>query len=366
MAKVEVKATELVDTEVEFISLVKRGANRIPFRICKKDEHDMINLSRVFRKADLSPSVISAVVRKGADLDVQKDRLVKAGLSVDKMVEADGVYVFQQGIEEGQDEAVLKVDEDLALVVTGLAKAFNDMNLESSSFADVFATEAYRPSVRMALDMLSNTISNVLAKAESTARARDDISKAIDEFKDYVVSLTGAIPVTAFKADVVKGEKPPVEKAEEAPSSEEGKSEAPAVAEKSEDTGEETHAAEDQAEPAAKSEASESAEAKKSEEAKTDTGSEEPAPAGDVDVMAKVEALVSDLAKSIEALSSSLGQKVDDLATRTAAAEARAQKAEEAVNGTVSVTHKSDRSGTSGGQSEGLPPLLDTAFNRPN
>ena len=38
MAKVVLKATELTNTDVDFVALVKRGANRIPFRITKGDD----------------------------------------------------------------------------------------------------------------------------------------------------------------------------------------------------------------------------------------------------------------------------------------------------------------------------------------
>ena len=36
--KIRVSATELVDAEVDFISLVKHGANRKPYKIVKSEE----------------------------------------------------------------------------------------------------------------------------------------------------------------------------------------------------------------------------------------------------------------------------------------------------------------------------------------
>lgn len=48
----EVKANELSDVDVRFVSLVKRGANRIPFRLTKEDTNRMLDFVKLFRKSD--------------------------------------------------------------------------------------------------------------------------------------------------------------------------------------------------------------------------------------------------------------------------------------------------------------------------
>ena len=48
----EVKANELSDVDVRFVSLVKRGANRIPFRLTKEDTSRMLDFVKLFRKSD--------------------------------------------------------------------------------------------------------------------------------------------------------------------------------------------------------------------------------------------------------------------------------------------------------------------------
>jgi len=48
----EVKANELSDVDVRFVSLVKRGANRIPFRLTKEDTSRMLDFVKLFRKHD--------------------------------------------------------------------------------------------------------------------------------------------------------------------------------------------------------------------------------------------------------------------------------------------------------------------------
>lgn len=54
--KVTVQANELKDVRVQFISLVKRGANRIPFRMVKADPNGVLDLSTLFRKVDAAPA----------------------------------------------------------------------------------------------------------------------------------------------------------------------------------------------------------------------------------------------------------------------------------------------------------------------
>lgn len=211
MAKVTIPANELTEATATFVSLVKRGANRVPFRMQKKDT-TMIDLAKLFRvrKADPVPAVLTAIVRKGANLDVAMDRLVKSGLSVEHMSETDEATLFAQpDVKEEGSTFVLKLDEDAALVITGLAKAISDYEFQATTFDEVLAIEGFRPSLYLGMDILRGTIGNILSEAESSSDAADKLSKAIDQYKSYTVSLAQALPVKAFKADIAKGEPAP-------------------------------------------------------------------------------------------------------------------------------------------------------------
>lgn len=85
MAKIKVKANELRDVKVHCISLVKRGASRLPIRIMKGDQA-MLDLGGYFTRKDHAQS---AQVRKAeADKDeVQKamSLLQKSGYGVVKL-----------------------------------------------------------------------------------------------------------------------------------------------------------------------------------------------------------------------------------------------------------------------------------------
>lgn len=87
MGQVEVKAHELKDVEVGFVSLVKRGANRIPFRILKEDTGMAgFDLSTfMFRKADADEASRQAVAKTDAVLAQAMEILKSAGYSVAKL-----------------------------------------------------------------------------------------------------------------------------------------------------------------------------------------------------------------------------------------------------------------------------------------
>jgi hypothetical protein len=71
MSTIEIEATELQDADVQFVSLVDRGANRIPFRIIKSQSketqtmtqkhqqpRDLYNLAHLFKR-DQRPATVA-------------------------------------------------------------------------------------------------------------------------------------------------------------------------------------------------------------------------------------------------------------------------------------------------------------------
>lgn len=208
MLKLQIKANELVNTDVNFVSLVKRGANRIPFRITKEDEA-MLDLHKIgrslFRKADPAPEIVAAIVQKGADLTKVAAVFRSAGLDPKNFFksEKDGVVTLAKAdADKAEDAAVLKVSDEVALIVSGLQKAFQSYDFESSSFKEVMATGGYFASLTAAMDAMRTVAGNILYKAESPSQAATDLGKAVDEFKSYLTTLTNSLPVQAFKADV--------------------------------------------------------------------------------------------------------------------------------------------------------------------
>lgn len=220
MPRLRIKANELIDTNVNFVSLVKRGANRIPFRITKEDEN-MLNLydigRRLFQKGDPKPEIVAAVIQKGADLNKIAAIFKSAGLDPKDFwrTEKDGIItVAKSDAVQAEDTVVLKVSDDVGLVISNLKKTFDGYAYNSTDFNVVMATEGVYPSMCVAKEALGTTIGNILHKASSPNEAAAQVGAAIDAFKDYMTMLLGSVPVQAFKADLAFAQAG-LEKAEE-------------------------------------------------------------------------------------------------------------------------------------------------------
>lgn len=114
MPTFKLKANEMKDATVSHISLVDRGANRIPFRIVKQEKSGMskkhfagLDLGNLFvrkteeAEVDQEAEVVSVVVM---DEDEEAKKLVEeAGFDVSspKTME-DGSVVYQQGDKEDE------------------------------------------------------------------------------------------------------------------------------------------------------------------------------------------------------------------------------------------------------------------------
>jgi hypothetical protein len=420
MSKQQLNATELVNTEVNFVSLVKRGANRIPFRITKEDQ-DMIDLHKIgraiFKMAEPKIEVVGAILQKSADVDKVNAVLKSAGLDPEALVktEHDGVVTLTKA-DSFATGSVLKVSDEVGLVVNvDLQKAFSGVDFSSWSFGEVLATEGYFVGVCTAVDVLKSTVANILMEASSSSEAASAVGKAVDEMKNYLISLTGGIPVQAFKADVafskagslakaeeapaeakkedeVKAEKSeeteaPVEKADEAtvtevtkenvnPMDESGsdkkekdkkKEEAPAETQKAESADEKNAEADDKAKAKKDAEAAVEKAADKGKElddSKSGAGAEKPkdAPAVKAD-NSEILAAIAELRKSVEDEISGVKKSVSDISDRVEQVSKLAKKTDADLNGTVFNDAGGDAPMRTQ-KSDGAIPLLDTAYTR--
>ena len=137
MPDLQIKANELVDTRVDFIALVKRGANRIPFRIVKQENEEMLDLQKIgrslFKKAEAAPEVIAAVVPAGSDLEMLAKLFEDAGLDSTAFLktEIDGVVTLAKADADKAEDTVVIKSGDIGLVITGLKKGFDAWSVEA-------------------------------------------------------------------------------------------------------------------------------------------------------------------------------------------------------------------------------------------
>lgn len=370
MSKMKLNAFELVGTDVQFVSLVGKGANRIPFRIIKKEDDKMIDLhkigQRLFKQSAGGPEIIAAIVSKSADLDRVAKAFEAAGLDPQKFGKVEGdshVILGKADFDKAEDTAVVKLSDDVALAVSGLRKSFSSYSGDSTSFSEVLATESFYTSCRLATEALSTVIHNILYDSKTPSDASAAVGPIVDQFKAYVLALIGGLPVQAFKLDgeLSKASVTIVDESAAAPASaEDPASETPqpeTVADPATDTVEETPA-----DGVVEKTETPSDEASEDEVAAVTEATEEPHQKVD---FAEVLAAIGDLKKSFEETIAAVKTDVAAVSNRVEDVAVMAKKTEAELSGTVLAEAGGDSKGVSkSDRRSSLPPLLDTAYDR--
>lgn len=193
MAKVRVKANKLENPTVRYISLVQRGANRIPFRIIKLDkEKEMtIDLGSMFKRVqksepaatttedevDTSETTVAALVIEKSDQNVE-EILKSAGFDVgNKTTGEDGTVVYTLAeVADGEQTHIFKMSDGLLAIVKG----FDDSTMPAN-IKEFAKTEGFYPE----MDFVA-----MVAKSEG----------AIGDIRAYTDILEATLPVSIFKA----------------------------------------------------------------------------------------------------------------------------------------------------------------------
>ena len=127
MSKVKVVLNEIVDVDVEYVSLVRHAANRSPFKIIKSEGSNMIDLKKLFSKAqeetDKAPELVA--VFTGAAVAARQE-LESLNMPVIKDEVKDGVNVITLVEALPEDMVVLKFDETTAVGVANISKTFTE------------------------------------------------------------------------------------------------------------------------------------------------------------------------------------------------------------------------------------------------
>lgn len=204
--KVKIKAHALENADVHFISLVNRGANRIPFRVLKSEQKPMINLSNLFttKKADTAPRVV-AIVTPGAIAANMALALKAEGYEVTETVTKDDDGVAILSIVDGyeaEDVTTFKMSDDVAVMVEHVEKSFNSYETEND-FAENIKKAGFFPGFRIATEVMMETVANVVHSTEKGETPNESVTKALKGYQAYVMSLVKSIPATAFKMETL-------------------------------------------------------------------------------------------------------------------------------------------------------------------
>ena len=357
--KVIIQARELSEMDVNIISLVKRGANRIPFRIVKSDGESTMNLTKIFfAKAPVTPALVGLVLAKSADQEAYTKALAEGGFEVDHVTEGENesVSLMFTKSDDMEDAVAFKITDDAALIVTGVEKglmAFPDSN----SFIENITKAGFAPSYRIANDILTETVGNIIFSEGDADETKGQVQKAIEDFGGYIDAILSTIPVQAFKAEEIVVEvekgllntptKAPKKAAKKKPAKEakqeDGEDEDADDAEGADDA-DDAGADESGSDDAEGSEEDDSEEVSKDPKAEDDSSEDETQAEGSDDAIAAMTKSLTGIAESIAELKTSQTETMKELSDRMTDLEAKVKKTDEALAGTVNSEEAEDTS----------------------
>lgn len=234
MARVRLEVNKLENGTAEFISLVTRGANRLPFKIVKQhpqQESDMINLGGKLdlsdirnvlkadgdtqrqsrgqvivakdaepKPADPAPVLLVGIVLEKADdlTDEDKAELTAIGVATDNAIENDDETVlFAQGDAEPDQATVIKMNDGMLALVTGLDA---ETIVKGTPFEALYDEMGFLPSPVDAVDGMAAILKSDEARTPEGAKSAAVETVALQH---YVDRLTKALPEAIFKAEAV-------------------------------------------------------------------------------------------------------------------------------------------------------------------
>lgn len=222
MPKAKFSAVKMSGAQVSHISLVERGANRIPFKVVKKEKQDMsafesLDLGGLFsrRKAEkAAPQVVAVVTMKGEGFDSIKKQVEEAGFAVADVQEMeDGSMVFNQGefSAKDSDTQVIRMNDNIALVMKGFSPYNMDVTADGMSFAEQCAAKGFYPGISTIMETLGDALRSSVQVAKTPAEAKASASKLFSEASAYAASFVSGLPQKAFKLETIAPEIPAAE-----------------------------------------------------------------------------------------------------------------------------------------------------------
>jgi hypothetical protein len=203
--KIKVPATEIENADVEQISLVKHGANRIPWRILKAEDALeeaegglMQQIATTFGKnpADVTSQITSVVAREGAEkLDVVMKEL---GLDTEQVDRVEDLIIYKQdGFDD--DATLFALNEDIAVGVSGISKEF--MPSYGTDFSENIASQSFYPALGAAVNALMDSVHSSVSK--TIHGETPELDKPLHAFSKYVKGLVKNLPTSVFKMDEI-------------------------------------------------------------------------------------------------------------------------------------------------------------------
>lgn len=191
MPKLKVK--KLTDLDVEFVSLVDRPANQLPFKIVKKDSNMKVTKEDLKEKA----SILGVAVSRGADIETVRNCVKESGIYIAREVEREDGTLLCSGYAE--NTAQVELGEGVSVVVEeDFLKGVKSV-YEMNNYEDKVKSSTLFPSIGTATYIMLETMYESVMQAATPSEASKVAGSVLDSFSSYVKSLVKELPKEAFK-----------------------------------------------------------------------------------------------------------------------------------------------------------------------
>lgn len=202
--KVKVVANELVDTDIEMVSLVRHGANRVPFKILKAEDDEQPTLSGRFQsffslnRGDFN--VTGYFIRKDA-AEAVLPILKAAGIDISKATEADGVIGVL--LSDTTPHGFIQLNDALAVAVDRPIREFGDESIVKA-YAQSLGLDQFAPGVSLSVRGLADAVWTLLNPTDDNEPREERVAKVdsmLASFRKYITALAKALPAQVFQVE---------------------------------------------------------------------------------------------------------------------------------------------------------------------
>lgn len=183
--KIKMQGSELKKVDIEYLSLVKRGANRSPFKVVKTEtpteKTGLVGaVQKFFSLNDIKPTVVAVFVEKTA-FEQALPNLADAGFALDKYeVHGDMAVFKQEGFADCDQVIMVKSEARVGFAIANTS-AHADIFSGKLSFDPSVAADGFYPGPNAALAVYQAAMN--VEKADLSA-----------EFLTYLQGINAAVP----------------------------------------------------------------------------------------------------------------------------------------------------------------------------
>lgn len=212
---VRVAVNEIQEADVSFISLVDRGATRLPFKVVKREEEKCMkpkfDFKALFVKKPMTKADNDNDSTQGKVLAIYVDSVEQlkaeaamrlAGYTtnnVDVDV-ASGVLTYkQEGFNTDMPVQAVALTKGLVMSIQ-TNKSFSSYPSTVDFLVNLSATGLF-PGINIASEAMLDTIREIIYKSETTVDAVASVKIVLADFTAYVEAKVAELPIEVFKME---------------------------------------------------------------------------------------------------------------------------------------------------------------------